>query len=195
MKDLIKKLKDTDELMGAIYGTTDEAMPIKDALIEAELSLKETGVHFILGGALAGATYHYRATNDIDFFVASSQKDVANKAMVAAGFSLTDQSEFSKELKAKRIIYKYIKKHREVDIIVLDNQALFNKWLTNAKVSSGYKILSANDLVISKLLSNRMKDKADVLAYNRAVKLDHEYIKVELSELNLLNRFPDWDVE
>ena len=82
---------------------------------EAIHALKAAGVHFLLGGGFALATYigRWRNTKDIDFYIMQSDRDKAVEALAKAGF----EDYFSHLPYDRKWIYRSTRDGVIVDII------------------------------------------------------------------------------
>jgi len=158
-------------------------------LVLKELSSQDA----VLAGGLAISVHAKpRATEDLDFVVAAADLDKLADHFKKLGFVLKEELPY---VKPNRVIYKMEYRGREVDFIGYKDATFTASMLKRAKSTSllgqSVKIVSAEDLILTKLGSMRYKDKADIMAIRHKLgddKLDLGYIRTMLWELGITDR-------
>jgi predicted nucleotidyltransferase len=133
-------------------------------------ALVEHKVNFILIGGYAVIHYGYeRTTGDMDIWLQLSNENRDKFVNALADFGITDdglerlrQTEFNKPLQAIHIG----EPPRSIDFLTLISNVKFEDALANVNYfqleNIEVPVIDYNNLILSKLTSNRLKDKADI---------------------------------
>ena len=163
--------------------------PLLDAMRAAEKTFTEAHIAFAYAGGLA-RSFHGRpsSTEDVDFLVLASDVTKAEKALLGAAFQKKDVLDYTKP---KRMIHKFVFGDREVDLLVFPQHADFvQAVMERAKDVKGLgPVLSLEDLILLKLFSFRLKDKAHIIEVMAAKKPDIDYLKTWCGRFGVLDRF------
>jgi predicted nucleotidyltransferase len=146
--------------------------------------------HVLVGGLAVAIHAKPRNTEDIDFIVPKKYRDELKRLLTDNGFALDQDNLYSKPT---RDILKFKYKGRECDILLFGSDEFTAQVLKRAKTASVYghsvKMISAEDLVVTKLASLRWKDKADIMAIRaKSDTLDLGYIRDRLWDLGITDR-------
>lgn len=163
--------------------------PLLEAMRAAETTLKKAHIAFAYAGGLA-RSFHGRAssTEDVDLLVLAREVAHAEKALLDAGFQKKDVLDYTKP---KRLIHKFVYGDREIDLLVFpQHEDFITDVMHRAVEAKGLgKVVSLEDLVILKLFSFRLKDKAHIIEILEKKKTDLDYIKTWCSKFGILDRY------
>ena len=154
-----------------------------DYLSELQTALADLGLDAVLIGAMAALRYRRvpRATTDIDFLV-RTLGDLVN-TMREAGYDVRTMSEPGEEPYAV-----FLRGHgRKID--VLRAETAYQHLAIDRAVDG---VLSAEDVIIHKLIAWRARDRDDIteiLATGRT--LDHTYIERWATEWEVVDRWAE----
>ncbi|MFM8268568.1 MAG: nucleotidyltransferase [Pseudomonadota bacterium] len=152
-------------------------MTLKELLLKSHEALSGSAVdHALIGGFALAALGVARATNDVDFLINETQKELAKKALTRAGWSI--------ELETDEVIQ--FGTQGNLDLLIA-RRTLSKKMLENAKPidSLGIKCLSAEAIIGLKIQAYKndpkreFQDKADIqsLIFKYKGSLNWEEIK------------------
>lgn len=184
--DKIQRILAHQEEMDLVFAAG--RTPLLEAMRAAETTLKKAHVVFAYAGGLA-RSFHGRAssTEDIYLLVFTREFAHAEKALLEAGFQKRDVLDYTKP---KRIIHKFVYGDREIDLLVFPQDAFTTEVMHRAVEAKGLgKVVSLEDLIILKLFSFRLKDKAHIVEVMDKKKTDLDYIKAWCSKFGLLDRY------
>ena len=187
----VKTLKGLSESLelSEVLGAGSSALPLHEFLnLVLEILAKEN--HVLVGGLALAEYAKPRATQDLDFVIATDDMDKLVKHFEDHGFKMSEHLPY---MSPKREIIKLTYKGRECDLLFFKNQGFTSSLVKRAKTTSLFgkrvKIASAEDLVITKLASMRWKDKADIMAIrSKSDTLDLGYIRERLWDLGISDR-------
>lgn len=146
--------------------------------------------HALVGGLCLASHAKPRATEDLDFVVASSDVQKITKALEDAGLEFKETLPYQKPA---RKILKFEFEGREVDFLFFDSNEFNKSLLERASPASIFgksvNVASKEDLVLTKLASARYKDKGDIMAIrSKQDDLDLDYIRMQLWNLGISDR-------
>lgn len=166
---------------------------LMDSLLGLCSLMEEKGVDYVLIGGLAMSVWaEPRATVDIDFLVLVDEKETQTF------LKILEESEKFLFINKEIILFKNIKLLRAVldvvpeivvDFILSDNQ--FKRLAVSRKIRLNLKdrlinVVSPEDLIIIKMLSQRDQDIIDIekiIEYQKEI--DHKYIKDWIAQLKI----------
>ncbi|MCD6093965.1 MAG: nucleotidyltransferase [Candidatus Omnitrophica bacterium] len=169
-------------------------MTISNIILEALKAminiLEISGIDYCLFGGLAMQAYkHIRATMDVDLMLAIDSKQISNfiLKLEKEGFKFDRNRGIAKigDFEFLRFIYTDKKQGIDIYLDLVTLKTDFQNEIIRRKQKIdlfGFKvnIASCEDLILLKILSGRMLDRADVQALIEANKqeLDRDYLKV-----------------
>lgn len=159
-------------------------------------SLRESGArHMLLGGAAVPVHGIPRFTKDIDLVVSVRVPEILPlmRAMTAHGFSLVEEDFASRLLAPGQVARAFFgdmlsedRTHVDMMMVLSGYEELaFTRTKRYAILGSDFSVASAEDLIISKLVSWRRQDQDDVFGVmsRQRGKLDLEYLRKWAAEL------------
>lgn len=141
------------------------ARPVIEVAREVSARLRERGVpHALVGGLAVGAYGYERYTRDVDVLIPSDRRDVLKTLSRGAIYPL----DFSLSKSPLRGV-SYCRRGVQVDVMQpLLRGAFLDADLKIPKAGGAPPVVSAPALVYLKLVSNRAKDRADVVELVKA---------------------------
>jgi predicted nucleotidyltransferase len=169
---------------GGYVKTEDLQEAVKEAL--EQLSRFET----VIGGGFAVAIHGFtRATRDIDFVARIPFKEV-KILLEEKGFQFDSTISFGKQGR----IHLFEKNGAGVDILEFDDDGFYNSILRRAiktdLLGHTVKVMSIEDLILTKVLSFRAKDQIDLLELLKKT-FDELYLKKWISHFHLENSWKE----
>jgi len=144
----------------------------------------------LLGGFAIGYYTDPRATSDFDLTLIPDNLKQAFTKLLGAGFSSSGTNDY------KGVnIHHFQKNGFKLDILEFTNKKFQQEVVSRAKPNdfSGEKIsiISPEDLIVTKLLSNRPKDKIDILSLLETGGLELDLIRVKeaTQDLKIFDRY------
>jgi hypothetical protein len=163
--------------------------PLLDAMQATEATFKHAHVTFAYAGGLA-RSFHGKpaSTEDVDFIILAKDLRKAEEALIESGFHKKDVLDYSKP---KRMIHKFLFGDREIDLLVFPQHEDFIIDVMNrAQEAKGLgKVVSLEDLILLKLFSFRLKDKAHIVEVIETKKPNMDYIKTWCINFDIIDRY------
>jgi predicted nucleotidyltransferase len=166
-----------------------------DILIKVIGLLKENNYDYALTGGLAySALVEPRATMDIDIIILLKESEIGKliNKFEKKFISVIPHEKLMKFdfIKIWRILCKVNDHESIIDFILADQDFLENilkRSLTLNFMGIDLKVVSLEDLVLLKSISDRDQDKADLkkILYNSDNQIDREYLNLWASKLNI----------
>lgn len=158
-------------------------------------ALRDAGVDHALAGGLALAVWSEpRATVDIDLVVASESIDRARPAAERIGLLQSDRriNRFKRIGLLRMLAPPEIHPHPiSVDFLLIDarwQRDLLARAVVTALGNDELRVVSAEDLVLLKLLRFSAQDRADIAGLAARNRLDRRYLSRQSKHLRLLTR-------
>lgn len=157
-------------------------------------TLDQAGVPFAVSGALALAAHGVsRQTSDLDIVVFASDASKVVKALTDAGF----KNKGSDEFQAGRVrIHKFELQSREIDVLDYPQNRDFLEYLLATASEHAlvpgkrFKFVSAEGLIVTKLIPFRRKDQMDIDSLKKVKKdLDLDLIKRWCIAFKMIGKF------
>jgi len=142
----------------------------------------------LLGGFAVGMYTEPRATQDFDLTVSSEDLQEALLELQKAGFVQVGFTDF------KGVdLYHFERSGFKLDILQVRNKefqkGLIERAQAHTFLDESVAVVSPEDLIVTKLLSFRPKDKIDILSLLSDTPLNMEQIKSRAQELKIFDRY------
>jgi len=188
-ESILVSVDEINEVVSELRGSKHVPLATFSKLL-LDILIKEH-IKIVLQGGFAYSTWaNPRATYDLDFTLVGSDFQTIKNILIQNGFVYVDTYDY-------RLvdIYKFKYENNEVDFLIYKNSE-FNKNIFKRAISISFfgknlKVMSKEDLVVTKLIANRGKDKQDVINLMALPDIDMEYLKSTLIDLKILNRLPN----
>jgi hypothetical protein len=163
--------------------------PLQEVIDKASEALHEAKIKFAFAGGLARSLHGtVGTTEDVDLLLLAKDESAAEKALLKTGFVKQDRLDYSKP---KREIVKFRYNDRELDLLLFPSHGEFAiSLLHRAQNAPGLGlVISVEDLVLLKLFSFRLKDKAHIVDLLKHKKLALDYVKDWCSKFGIIDRY------
>jgi len=182
--DIADTLHDLTRHNGGYVRADDFKAVIREALAGT------SKFNVVVGGGLAVAVHGFaRATRDIDLVIRVPFRKI-RQVMEDRGFQFDSTISFGKQGR----IHLFEKSGAGVDFLEFDDDSFYEHILKRAETSELFgfqvKVMSLEDLIVTKLLSYRSKDQIDLLELLKK-KPDESYLKKWIHHFNLTARFQE----
>lgn len=161
------------------------ASSLMSTAVETIRALHAAGLQPVIIGGFAMSFYaEPRATRDFDFTLSAADLKKAKEVLLKAGFTGGEVTDFR-----DRFLHHFEKAQIQVDLLDFLDRGFQNEIISRATEQDFFgirvKAISPEDLVLTKLGTNRTKDKNDIESIRESAALDEEYIAHWATRLGL----------
>lgn len=186
LADVLTDVSEILDLRAAMRVEASTGSSLLEVFSEIATSLPQEDFVFA-GGLVANLYQEPRGTKDIDLVVLGKTEVLKNK-LQELGYALKETFDFS----VCHILTFVREKSVPVDLIEIKSprlkEILASQVRDSALLEETVPVLSAEAIVLMKLLSFRTKDKADIESIDSEVDLDMGLLKEWATDLKIFNR-------